>query len=67
MHDSEFSKECHLLAPIVGFSHSEKTLVSTKWEPSPCEIEDSVWSCDKAVHQCEAGADMASVADELVE
>jgi hypothetical protein len=29
MHDSEFWKECHLLAPIVGFSHSEKTLVCT--------------------------------------
>jgi hypothetical protein len=24
MHDSKFWKECHLLAPIVGFSHSEK-------------------------------------------
>jgi hypothetical protein len=22
MHDSKFWKECHLLAPIVGFSHS---------------------------------------------
>jgi hypothetical protein len=28
MHDSKFWKECHLLAPIVGFSHSERTLVS---------------------------------------
>jgi hypothetical protein len=26
MHDSKFWKECHLLAPIVGFSHLEKTL-----------------------------------------
>jgi hypothetical protein len=27
MHDSKFWKECHLLAPIVGSSHSEKTLI----------------------------------------
>jgi hypothetical protein len=26
MHDSKFWMECRLLAPIVGFSHSEKTL-----------------------------------------
>jgi hypothetical protein len=28
MHDNKFWRECHLLAPIVGFSHSEKTLVT---------------------------------------
>jgi hypothetical protein len=27
MHDSKFWRECHLLAPIVGFSHSEETLI----------------------------------------
>jgi hypothetical protein len=27
MHDSKFWKEYHLLAPTVGFSHSEKTLL----------------------------------------
>jgi hypothetical protein len=29
MHDSKFWRECHLLVPIVGFSHSEKTLLTT--------------------------------------
>jgi hypothetical protein len=36
MHDSKFWKECHLLAPTVGFSHSEKTLVSSKSPPKHC-------------------------------
>ena len=29
MRDSKFWRECHLLAPIVGFSHSEETLAVT--------------------------------------
>jgi hypothetical protein len=37
MHDSKFWRECHILVPIVGFSHSEETLatrevfICTKW------------------------------------